>query len=164
MQRDPQRLLRLALPKLDGQRPSDRTAADWAFRTRLRHPSETAPPGGRQLANLLREHVAAAVENLTRCIPAAAGAWRHHGDALAAVAELAITAGIVPDDEARRTSRQLAHPDNLADWLAVWELTRREQRAPAELDLDEPRWARVERKLDTIAAHLAGVKGGDDEL
>jgi hypothetical protein len=113
-----------------------------------------------RFAALLRRQSAAVSDDVMNC-PAAAVA--HHLARLRDLRETMALAlegpGLIPDAQRIRTDRQLLHPATVADWAAALEVVNATHRAPAWVNTTAAEISAINRKLDTLAAMVAGRPG-----
>jgi hypothetical protein len=67
--------------------------------------------------------------------------------------------GLIPDSQRERSDRQLLHPVTVCDWAAALEILSRTHRAPAWVNTTSQEIQQINRKLDTLAAMVAGRPG-----
>lgn len=109
---------------------------------------------------MLRRQSAGVADDVMNC---AGPALPHHLARLRDLREMLSLAlegpGLIPDAQRIRTDRQLIHPATVADWAAALEVVNATHRAPAWVNTTAAEISAINRKLDTLAAMVAGRPG-----
>jgi hypothetical protein len=113
-----------------------------------------------RFAALLRRQSASISDDVMNCtgpaLPHQLARLRDLRETLALALDLD---GLIPDAQRERTDRQLLHPVTVADWAAALEILSRTHRAPAWVNTTSQEIQQINRKLDTLAAMVAGRPG-----
>ena len=110
---------------------------------------------GHTLARVLREQIKNAMRRISECPPAFIGLECEHARAIKEIASAALGTGALDPMEAERTSRQLACPSSLEDWIQALDATVQHHRAPVWFTPHQEQLDRIERNLALVAGHLA---------
>lgn len=151
-----QKFVRLSLSRNEGESKSVHPHTQTAF-NRFGQPFENGHvPIDVLLARLLKRQAAAVMRDVTTCPPDTIPAHIQRLDGLREVLRFAIAHGLVPPPERRISGAQLTCPCTCQDFIESLEITRRQHRAPSLATMPHDQLERIERKIETIAACLAG--------
>lgn len=147
-----QALLRLNCRRSPRSPFAGETEADTATQTHERN--------RQRFAALLRRQAAAVSDDVMNCtgpaLPHQLARLRDLRETLALAVDLD---GLIPDTQRERSDRQLMHPVTVCDWAAALEILSRTHRAPAWVNTTSAEIQQINRKLDTLAALVAGRPG-----
>ena len=121
-------------------------------------PFETLCARAKLFAAMLKEQAADVMRDVSTCPPDTLPAHVKRLDGLTQIMQEVIRYRLVPEEDCR-LSGSLLHPATCQDFVEMLNLTRQRHRAPCLAGLPQPQLDRIEQKLETLAAYLAGYFG-----